>query len=149
MASPIPRAVVLSALLWPACLAGGSVGSVVGIIAGSAGSKPAEWWALGWGFLGAIVGFGVGAGLLGWIWALACGRRRLLPTAALAVLTGVGAGAGLTLLLPVPGSGSDVLRIVASCVIVVLVTALVFLIGRRTPARDAAHGRDGTGPTPA
>ncbi len=124
------RATVLAVLLWPACAAGAVVGALLAAIAGGLSGKADGWAALGWAFLGSIIGVAVGGLLLGWVWAIATRRRRLLPALATMVLPGAGAAIGFPLIIAVPGSSNDLLRIVACGVIVAAVTALVFLVGR-------------------
>jgi hypothetical protein len=128
---------VLTALLWPACLAGAFLGALIGVIMGAAGDRNGGWMALAWGVVGIVIGAAIAAGLLGWIWAHACGGTRWLPAVALTILLGVGGTSILVLLSRVPGSDQDVPRIIGSTVIAVVVTALTFVIGRRTPPRSA------------
>jgi hypothetical protein len=127
----------LALLLWPACAAGGFLGAVVGVVLGAVDDDTGGWAAIGWGFVGSILGVAVGAGILGWLWALVCRRRRLLPIVGLVLLAGVGAAVGFPLIVAVPGSSNDALRIAACSVIVVVVTTLVFLVGRSARPRSA------------
>lgn len=132
---PVRHAIVLTALLWPACLAGAFLGALIGVITGAAGDRNGGWMALAWGVVGIMIGTAIAAGLLGWIWAHACGRTRWLPAVALTILLGIGGTSMLVLLSRVPGSDQDLPRIVGGIVIAVVVTALTFVIGRRTPPR--------------
>jgi hypothetical protein len=134
----VSRAVALTVLLWPACAAGGFLGAVVGVVAGAIGDQTGGWAALGWAFVGSIVGVAAGAGLLGWIWAVVCHRRRLMPAFGLLVLLGIAAVIGLPTIVAVPGSSNDALRIAVCCAIVVVVTALTFVLGRLVGPRPVS-----------
>jgi hypothetical protein len=134
---PARHAIVLTALLWPACLAGAFLGALIGVITGAAGDRNGGWMALAWGVVGIMIGTAIAAGLLGWIWAHACGRTRWLPAVVLTILLGIGGTSILMLLSRVPGSDQDLPRITGSIVIAVVVTSLTFVIGRRTPQRPA------------
>lgn len=136
------RAAVLAALLWPACAIGATIGAVVGVIAGSIGD-PVGWAAIGWGFIGVVLGVAVGGLLLGWIWAIVCERRKALPILAVTLLPTVGVVVGLVLILPVPGTDADGLRIAGACAIVVIVTVAIYLVGRAAPGRAAHQGVSG------
>lgn len=141
--NPTVRAGVLAVLLWPACAAGAVAGGLLAAIAGGVSGKADGWAALGWAFFGSIIGVAIGGLLLGWIWAIVTRRRRLLPALATMALPGAGAAIGFPLIIAVPGSSNDLLRILACCVIVVAVTALVFLVGRaaravREPSNEPA-----------
>lgn len=133
------RAGILAVLLWPACAAGAFLGMVVGVILGAVGDN-SGWAALGWGFVGCILGVAVGGLLLGWIWAIACHRRRALPIIAVTLLPTIGTLVGLPLILAVPGSSNDGLRIILTLGIVVAVTALVYLVGRVARERGTSQG---------
>lgn len=137
--NPAARATVLAVLLWPACAVGAVIGAVLGTVLGAVGDRTGGWAVLGWAFVGFVIGVAVGGLLLGWIWAAVTGRRRLVPTLAAALLPGVGVAIGLPMILSVPGSSNDALRIAICGAIVVVVTALVFLVGRTaTPRRTTA-----------
>jgi hypothetical protein len=135
------RATVLAVLLWPACAVGAVIGAIVGTILGAVGDRNGGWAALGWAFVGCVIGVAVGGLLLGWIWAAVTNRRRLLPALSVMLLPGAGVAVGLPLILPVPGSSNDTLRIAVCCIIVVLVTALVFLVGRSAAPRRPVAAR--------
>jgi hypothetical protein len=141
--NPSARATVLAVLLWPACAACAVLGAILSAILGAVGDRTGGWAALGWAFVGCVLGVGVGGLLLGWIWAAVTNRRRLLPALAVMLLPGAGVVVGLPLILPVPGSSNDALRITVCCAIVVLVTALVFVVGYaarpRTVVSEAAR----------
>lgn len=135
--SATPRAVALTVLLLPVVALGGFVGATVGTILGAQAGN-GGWEALIYGLLGSVVGGAVLAGLLGFIWATICKRRRLLPTAVLFLLAGLGSIGALVLISRVPGSGQDSLRIAASVGIGVAALAVAYVIGLRTPPRAAA-----------
>lgn len=139
--NPSARASMLAVLLWPACAAGAVLGAVLGTILGAVGDRNGGWAALGWAFVGCVIGVAVGGLLLGWIWAAVTGRRRLLPALAVMLLPGAGVAVGLPMILAVPGSSNDTLRITVCCAIVVLVTALVFAVGFAARPRTGAPER--------
>lgn len=147
--SPVTRAVVLTVLFLPAAVIGAFAGALIGAILGAAGDSGGGWAALGWGLLGAVIGIAAGAGLLGWVWATVCGRRRILPTLGLFLLAGAGSIGALVLISRVPGSDEDALRIAGSIVIGVAALSLTYLIGMRTPPRAiASRGRPPAGWSP-
>lgn len=132
---PARHAIVLTALLWPVCVVGAFLGALIGMITGSVGDNSGGWMALAWAILGSIIGIAGAGGLLGWIWAHVCGRKRWIPTLALLILPGFGGTGILVLLSRVSQSEQDVLRIVGIVAIVAVVTSCTFFIGKRTPLR--------------